>query len=86
MKRLPDSLRRALRTFLQAFIGTFSALAIPVLWKIIDLAGSSEGLVRIDVTLIGNALIAGCIAGIIALVSYVQNLLEDKTAIPKLLK
>ena len=72
---------RAIRTFLQAFIGTFAVLAVPFLTNMITAAGDAEGYLRIDVTALGNAAIAGVIAGVIALISFLQNALEDNTSI-----
>lgn len=72
---------RALRTFLQAFVGTFAVLAIPVLTNLITSAGDAEGYIAIDLTPLGNAAIAGVIAGVIALITFLQNLLEDNTSV-----
>lgn len=74
-----DTIRRTVRTFLQGFVGTFAVLAIPVLSSVITAAGDSTGYVRIDTTALGNAAIAGVVGGVIALVAFVQNLLEDKS-------
>lgn len=71
---------RAVRTFLQAFVGTFAVLAIPVLTNLITSAGDAEGYIAIDVTPLGNAAIAGVIAGVIALITFIQNALEDSSA------
>lgn len=81
-----DITKRTLRTFLQAFIGTFAALAIPAMNAAITSAGDATGYVSIDVTLLGNAAIAGLIAGVIAIITAVQNILEDasgKSVLPK---
>lgn len=72
---------RAVRTFLQAFIGTFAVLAIPFLTNIITSAGDAEGYLAIDVTTLGNAAIAATIAGVIALITFAQNFLEDNTSV-----
>ena len=72
---------RAIRTFLQSWLGTFAVLAIPMLTNLIKTAGDAEGYLRIDVTALGNAAIAGVIAGVIALISFLQNALEDNTSI-----
>ena len=82
-----DALRRALRTFIQAFVGTLSVMLVPFLYDLVKAAGESDGqLVRIDVNFLGNVAIAATISGIIALISWAQNALEDKTAIPAVLK
>jgi predicted phage tail protein len=73
-----DALRRAARTFFQGVIGVLMLLAIPVLNQLIQsVAGGGE--VTIDLDLwrsIGIAAIAG---GVIALIAFLQNALEDRT-------
>jgi predicted phage tail protein len=73
-----DALRRAARTFFQGVIGVLVLLAIPVLNQLIQsVAGGGE--VTIDLDLwrsIGIAAIAG---GVIALIAFLQNALEDRT-------
>ncbi len=76
-----NAIIRAIRTFFQAFLGTFAVLAIPFLTNLITAAGDAEGYLRIDLTTLGNAAIAGVIAGVIALITFFQNLLEDNTAV-----
>lgn len=77
-----DTLKRTVRTFLQAFLGTFAALAIPALNAIVTSAGDANGFVAIDLNLLGNAAVAGIVAGVIALITFCQNLLEDSTGKP----
>jgi TRAP-type C4-dicarboxylate transport system permease small subunit len=82
-----DALRRAIRTFLQAFVGTLSLLLIPFLSDIAKSAGEADkGIVEISTDALGNILIAAVVAGVIALISFVQNELEDKTNMPAILK
>lgn len=79
---MTDPIKRALRTAIQAFLGTFAVLAIPALNSVITSAGDANGIVRIDLNLLGNAAIAGILAGVIALVSWAQNALEESTGKP----
>lgn len=82
-----DALRRALRTFFQAFVGTLSVMLVPFLYDLVKAAGEADGqLVRIDVNFLGNVAIAAIVAGIIALISWAQNELEDKTGMPAIMK
>ena len=75
-----DALRRALRTFLQAFVGTLAVMLVPFLLDLMKAAGESDGeLVAIDVNFLGNVAIAATVAGIIALISWAQNALEQTT-------
>lgn len=82
-----DALRRALRTFLQAFVGTLALLLIPFLSNLATSAGEVDGgIVDISTDALGNILIAATVAGVIALISWAQNELEDKTNMPAILK
>ena len=85
---MKDSLRRAIRTFLQAFVGTLVIMLVPFLTDLIKSAGESDGrLVAIDVNFLGNVAIAATVAGVIALISWAQNALEDNVAaVPAILK
>lgn len=74
---LPDSVRRALRTFLQAFVGilvTSGALS----------AITTEGVV--DWAVLKKAAISAFAAGVVAVLTYVQNAAEDRGVIPAVLK
>jgi len=65
-----DALIRGLRTFLQAFLGVFLAI-------------STSGMIGPDslpdLDVLKRAAIAAAWAGVVALVSFVQNALEDVT-------
>ena len=65
-----DALVRGLRTFLQAFLGVFLAISTS------GMAGP-DSLPDIDV--LKRASIAAGWAGIVALISFTQNALEDMT-------
>ena len=82
-----DTVKRVGRTFAQSFIGALALLLIPVLTDIMRQAGEAQGgLVDIDVSVLGNILIAACIAGIISVISFLQNLFEEKTGVDVLPK
>jgi TRAP-type C4-dicarboxylate transport system permease small subunit len=75
-----DKFRRTLRTFFQAFVGTLSTMAIPVLYDIMKAAGEADGeTVRVNVNFLGYILIACVVAGVISLITFAQNALEDTT-------
>lgn len=73
-----DALRRAARTFLQGFFGVLALIAVPILNQIIQtVAGGGEVVIDVNVwRSIGIAAVAG---GVIALIAFLQNILEDKT-------
>lgn len=73
-----DAIRRAARTFFQGAIGVLVLLAIPVLNQLIQsVAGGGDATIDLDLwRSIGIAAVAG---GIIALIAFLQNWLEDTT-------
>jgi hypothetical protein len=75
--RLNDAVRRALRTFVQAFTG--SILTSGVLGAVADGAA-------VDLSIFQKTGVSALAAGVIALLTYVQNALEDNGAIPAVLK
>ncbi|HAM57619.1 MAG TPA: hypothetical protein DCQ64_20280 [Candidatus Rokubacteria bacterium] len=74
---LADALKRATRTFVQSFVGTLLAT-----WMALNL---SPGTLP-DTDTAKRVLIAATVAGVIALLSWTQNALEDAGAVPKVLK
>lgn len=72
-----DAVRRAVRTFIQAFLGSIITSAL--------LSGAAQTGV-VDWSLAKKAMIAALAAAIIATLTLVQNLLEDNTSVPALLK
>jgi hypothetical protein len=73
-----DALRRAARTFFQGVIGVLVLLAVPVLNQLIQsVAGGGE--VTIDLDLWRSIGIAAVAGGVIALITFLQNALEDRT-------
>ena len=75
---MSDTVKRAVRTFAQGFLGVFVLIAIPALNGLVtSVAGGGD--VAIDVDVWGNILIAALAGGIIALVAFAQNAIEDRT-------
>lgn len=74
---MSDSVRRAFRTFVQAFVGALLASGVLS-------AASVEGVV--DWSSLGKAAVSAGVAGVVAVLSYVQNSLEDRGSVPALLK
>ena len=72
-----DAVNRAIRTFLQAFLGVFLGLTVsgPI---------GLEGVP--DAHLLKRAAIAAAWAGVIAVLSWLQNYLEETGTVPKVLK
>ena len=69
-----DTLRRATRTFLQAFLGTFLSLLVV-----------TPGALP-DKDFVLNVALSAILAGFIAVLSWLQNALESSGKVPKLLK
>ena len=80
-----DSTRRALRTFLQAFVGTFILVAVPWATDIVTSIVQAEPY-ELNFDVLQSAGIAAVFAGFIALLSWAQNYLEDNTNTPAILK
>ena len=82
---MTDATRRAVRTFLQGFLGVLALLAVPILNDIISNVGSG-GTVELDPTLWRSVAIAAVAGGVIALISWGQNWLEDAAGVKPLKK
>ncbi len=80
-----DALRRAARTFFQSFVGTLVMLAVPALTKIVTAVAQAKPY-ELDFAFWQSAIVAACAAGLISLITWVQNALEDKGTIPSVLK
>lgn len=74
---MPDPVRRAIRTYIQAFLG--SILTSGVMSSV-----STDGVV--DWSVLRKAGVAAAAAGIVALITFIQNVLEDTTSFPAVLK
>lgn len=68
-----EAVYRAIRTFLQAWIGVFLAMTV-------------SGDAVPDAGLLRRAAIAAAWAGVVALLSWLQNFLEEQGTVPKVLK
>lgn len=73
---LSDAVRRALRTFCQAFLGVVIAQSGAIL---ID---AQKGEYVLDIEWIKRIGVSAIAAGVIALVSFAQNWLEDNSSFP----
>ena len=82
---MSDALRRAIRTFAQAFIGTFILVAVPWATNIVTAIVNAKPY-ELNFDVLQSAGIAGTFAAFIALVSWVQNQLEDHSTVPAVLK
>jgi hypothetical protein len=82
---MTDAVRRALRTFAQAFIGTFILVAVPWATNIVTAIVNAKPY-ELDFNVLQSAGIAGVFAGGIAIVSWVQNALEDHGTVKPMLK
>ena len=74
---MSDAIRRAVRTFLQSFIGVLVSTGI------LSAIGESgvvdwSGLKKAGLSALG--------AGVVALLTFIQNALEDEGAVPAILK
>lgn len=74
---MPDFVRRAIRSFVQAFLGSLTTSGILS-------ASSTDGVV--DWSTLEKTGVAALAAGVIALLTLVHNLLEDTTSFPAVLK
>lgn len=74
---MTDPIRRALRTFVQAFLGSLITSGVLS-------AASADGVV--DWSAVKKAGIAALAAAIVAVFTFVQNWLEDSVGLPAILK
>lgn len=85
-----DALRRAIRTFVQTFLGLFLIRLVGFLNQLAEWAGCSEAGAEAcafpDITSLGYAAVAAGSAAVVAVISWLQNALEDNTNFPSLLK
>jgi hypothetical protein len=77
-----ETLKRAARTFAQGFIGIL--MAVPALQNLIQDAG--DGQIDVDLNFWRAVIIAAIAGGVVSLISFAQNLLEERDVIPKVLK
>jgi hypothetical protein len=74
---MSDALRRAVRSFVQSFVGVLIASGV--------LSAASENGV-VDWSAAKKAAMSAVAAGFVAVLTYVQNALEDNTSMPAVLK
>jgi len=74
---MSDAVKRGVRTFFQAFIGTL--IASGVLTGVTD-SGT------VDLSAFETAGVSAAAAGVVAVLSWIQNALEDNTGFPTVLK
>jgi hypothetical protein len=74
-----DSIRRVLRTFLQAFLGVLLPVSLGWLQQVAKAVTDGQTIAVPDRGFWLNVLVSAVIAGFVATVSLIQNLLEDKT-------
>lgn len=78
LDRLPDPARRAIRTFVQSFVALFAVSVMGWLKLVVDWADAGGAEPFPGVSALGYAAIAAASSAAIAVVTYVQNLLEDR--------
>lgn len=76
---MSDPIRRAIRTFLQGFVGVLALVAVPLLSNIVSSVVNGGNDVMIDLNIWKNIGIAAIAGGVISLVAFVQNALEDRS-------
>jgi hypothetical protein len=74
---MSDAVRRSLRTFVQAFLGSIITSGV--------LSATQESGV-VDWSALKKVAVSALAAAVIALLTFVQNSLEDHTTVPALLK
>lgn len=78
--QIPDAVRRAIRTFIQAFLGVIIAQSGAIL---ID---AQKGEYVLDIEWMKRIAVSAAVAGVIALFTYIQNALEDSGVVPSIMK
>lgn len=77
---MTDALRRAIRTFVQAFCGVVIAQSGAIL------VNAQKGEYVLDIEWVKRIGISALVAGVIALFTFLMNWSEDKGVIPSVLK
>lgn len=75
---MDDAIKRAVRTFVQGALAVLIVLAVPALNDIVDVVRTG-GEAEIDLNFWSSVAIAAVAGGLAALISFGQNLFEDKT-------
>lgn len=80
-----DWWRRGVRTFFQGFVGVLALIAVPQLNDLIQTVAAG-GEVEIDVNFWGSIGVAAVGGGMVSLIAFGQNFLEDRAHVPAPLK
>lgn len=75
---MTEALKRAIRTFAQGFIGVLALVAIPQLNAMVQAVVGGDA-IELHIDVWQGIVIAAIAGGAIALISWAQNALEDKT-------
>lgn len=82
-----DAARRSLRTFIQVFVGVFAVSLLGFLGQVQEWSSCVGEVCQFpDPSVLAKAAVSAVAAGAASLVSFLQNYLEDNTAMPALLK
>jgi hypothetical protein len=73
---MPDAIRRAIRTFVQAWTGTFLTLWVGP--ELLDGIPDRDFLARVG--------IASTVSAVVAVITWLHNWSEDNTPVPAILK
>jgi hypothetical protein len=73
-----DAVKRAVRSFAQGFVAVLALVAVPWLNRLVQTVADG-GEIEVDVNLAGAIGVAAIAGGAVALISWAQNTLEDKT-------
>lgn len=80
MPDMNDTIKRAVRSFAQGFVGILATILVPFLYSLIQTV-SGGGELKIDVNVLQAIAVAAVAGGVVALVSFLQNLFEEKTGV-----
>jgi hypothetical protein len=83
--RNTDWIRRGIRSFIQGFIGVLVLVAVPIINQWATTVGSG-GQIEIDIPFWRSVAFAAVGGGMVSLIAFVQNWLEDNTNAPAILK
>ena len=73
-----DAVKRAVRSFAQGFVAVLALVAVPWLNRLVQTVADG-GAIQVDINLAGAIGVAAIAGGTVALISWAQNALEDKT-------
>jgi hypothetical protein len=73
-----DAVKRAVRSFAQGFVAVLALVAVPMLNRLVQTVADG-GELQVDVNFAGAIGVAAIAGGAVAMISWAQNALEDKT-------